>query len=470
MNDQRMETAVRIPPARPSPIRGYTLIESREDDATGRKPGRAVESWTTVRWPFSRPDHDRSREITAVYGIISPRTWGLSRCERPLPGLAEYGLDRDDLENRCFQNTYRWLLNTYDEESGAFFGHYDARTDSFAPPQNVNLIAPWQLIAAYDRYGDAELLAKAVRASDWVEENLVESHPMSLVCGGVRDNIKRTEVWVKYAADYVTLNVGLWERTREERFLRRAFQSAQFILQAEYNDFATRYDDWVQEWSTLGWQSLGRVIECFFMLAQATGERCWIEHAENWGRYGLTLIAPNGCMYLIRNAYYNSDLAADVLRGFTFLYEELGATEFLYGARAFADWHVRTQRADGAWPLTIDRQGNVVANYVGPGDPPNIAIALLRLHKVTGEPSYLDAAIRGIRYSAGRQVIPGSDHPFHDRPRTHWGLWSWDPHYDYTMSGDQSTHYVRGIYFLLDYLASLDDSVWEELLAYTRTR
>lgn len=420
--------------------------------------------------PLPESEYDSSDDNTTlsedwVYGIISPKKWGLPRCDRPIPELAEYGLDRDDLEHRCHENTYKWLLGTFDEAAGAFYGHYDARTDTLSPPQNVNLIAPWQLIAAYDRYGDGDLLVKAARASDWLEENLVESHPMSLVCGGVRDNIKRSEVWVKYATDYVTLNIGLWERNQGERFLRRALQSAQFILQAEFNGFAPKYDDWVQTWSKTGWQSLGRVIECFFMLAQATGDRSWIEHAENWGRYGLTLIAPNGCMYLIRDAYYNSDLAADVLRGLTFLYEELGATEFLYGARAFADWHVRNQRDDGAWSLTIDRHGNVVSNYVGPGDPPNIAIALLRLHKVTGEPGYLLSAIRGIKYSVGRQALPGSDHPYNDRARTHWGLWSWDPYYDYTMSGDQSTHFVRGIYFLLDYLGAADPSVWEDLRA-----
>ncbi len=398
------------------------------------------------------------------YGIISPKEWGLIPCSNPLPGLSAFGLDRDNLEERCYNNTYHWLLGTFDEDAGAFHGYYDARTDTLAPPQNVNLIAPWQLLAAYDRYGDEQLLHKAIRASDWLEENLVESHPMSLVCGGVRDNIKHNELWVKYASDYVTLNLGIWRHTNEARFLRRAKQSAQFILQAEYHHFAPKYDDWVQRWSeTIGWQSLGRVIECFFLLANATGDDTWIEHAENWGRYGISLTAPDGCLYLIHHTYYSSDLAADVLRGFTFLYEELGATEFLYSARAFADWHIRNQRDDGAWMLTLDRHGNIVSDYVGPGDPPNIAIALLRLHQVTGDPSYLLAAIRGIAYSATRQALPGTDAPYNERERTHWGLWSWDPYYDYTMSGDQSTHFVRGIYFLLDYLNTLDSTAWDEL-------
>jgi hypothetical protein len=139
--------------------------------------------------------------------------------------------------------------------------------------------------------------------------------------------------------------------------------------------------------------------------------------------------------------------------------------QFLYGARAFADWHLQHQRADGAWPLTIDRHGNVVSNYVGPGDPANIAIALIRLHSATDEPVYLRSAVRAIRYTLGQQVLPGSDLPYADQPRVLWGLWSWDPPYDYTMSGDQSTHFVRALWFLLDYLGAAGETVWDQLRA-----
>jgi hypothetical protein len=93
---------------------------------------------------------------------------------------------------------------------------------------------------------------------------------------------------------------------------------------------------------------------------------------------------------------------------------------------------------------------------VGPGDIPNIAMALLRLHRATDECRYLAAALKAMRYALTRQVTPGSSHPFADQESVLWGLWSWDPHYDYTMSGDQVTHFTRGLWFTLDYLASLD--------------
>jgi hypothetical protein len=86
---------------------------------------------------------------------------------------------------------------------------------------------------------------------------------------------------------------------------------------------------------------------------------------------------------------------------------------------------------------------------------PNIAVALLRLHSVTEDEAYLKAALRAFRYSLSKQVLPEGDEPYAADPRVQWGFWSWDPYYDYTLSGDQSTHHVRGMMFLLDYVGAL---------------
>ncbi|MCK4450436.1 MAG: hypothetical protein KAX26_07580, partial [Anaerolineae bacterium] len=71
---------------------------------------------------------------------------------------------------------------------------------------------------------------------------------------------------------------------------------------------------------------------------------------------------------------------------------------------------------------------------------------------LTKEEAYWQVAMRAFRYSLSTQAVPGSDHPYLDDPRVLWGFWSWDPYYDYTLSADQSTHHVRGMMFLLDYL------------------
>jgi hypothetical protein len=94
---------------------------------------------------------------------------------------------------------------------------------------------------------------------------------------------------------------------------------------------------------------------------------------------------------------------------------------------------------------------------------PNIAIALLLAHRTVGEAAYVLGAARALRYSLAQQQVPGAGRHYADDPATHWGFWSWDPPYDFTMSADQSTHHVRGYWFFLDYLASLDASTGEEL-------
>ncbi len=391
-----------------------------------------------------------------MYGIISPRDWGLTRAEASqLQAWLGLGIAADEWDERARKATYQWLLRNWQEQEGAFAGHCKIAEGCFESPQLTNLIAPWQLMAAYDRYGDAELLQKAVRAGNWMYTHLVETHPMSVVVGGVRDAWCPEEVWTKFTAEFIILNLGLHTRTQDREYLRRALQSARFLVQAELHDHATKYNLREQRWIGQGWQSFGRVIEAFLLLQETTGDNSWLGRALSWGEYGRNLQAPDGGYYLINGEYYNTDLAADELRALTYLYEQTRLQQFRLAAERFANWHLRMQRADGAWLLTVDRFGNPVSEYVGPGDMPNIAVALLRLHRATGGVRYLAGALKAMRYAISQQVIPGCRHPFADNDNALWGYWSWDPYYDYTMSGDQVTHFARGLWFTIDYLASL---------------
>lgn len=369
--------------------------------------------------------------------------------EEPIAGL---GIASAELERRVRANTYEWLPRQFDEQVGAFRGHYNAAKRSFDVPQTVNLIAPWQLMAAYDRYMDETLLTMARRSAEWLNGNYVVTNPMRIVVGGVRDAVHTEELWTKYTAEFVILNVGLYRRTGEETFLHRALQSGQFLVQATRQGFATRYDEQARAWEHEGWRSFGRIVEAFLELGAATDDPTWEERALRWGQFALSLQAPDGCFYLIDNQYYSSDLAADELRALLFLAEQTKHGAYLDSARRFARWILASQRPDGAWPLIVDRDGNVVTNTVGPGDMPNIGVALLHLHEITGEEQYQQAALRAFRYALANQVLPGSDQPYVDDPRVLWGFWSWDPRYDYTLSADQSTHHVRGMLYLLDML------------------
>jgi hypothetical protein len=278
---------------------------------------------------------------------------------------------------------------------------------------------------------------------------------MSVVIGGVRDGLRSEELWTKFAAEFVISAVGLYRRTGETKYLDRARQSAGFLIQSGRYGFSPKYNEETGKWQDWGWQSFGRVVEAFLELEQAAEEASWEEHALRWGEFGLSLQASDGSFYLIDDDYFNTDIAADELRALIFLYERTGREAYLQSAFRFADWLLTWQREDGAWPLTIDRDGNVVVRTVGPGDVPNVGVALLRLHRVTDDEALLQAALHAFRYSLSKQVMPDSGDPYADDPRVRWGFWSWDPYYDYTLSGDQSTHHVRGMMFLLDYLAAV---------------
>jgi hypothetical protein len=389
-------------------------------------------------------------------GVISPRDWGLPAADSAASDMMpDLGVSTADLEQRIRQNVYGWLPRQFDESVGAFYGFYRAPHRTFEPPQTANLIAPWLSLAAYDRYHDERLLTMARRAADWFYDHFVETHPMSVSTGGVRERLPDGQLWTKFAAEFVLLNAGLHDRTGQAVYLDRARQGLGFLAQSTRHDFAPKYDPLAGRWLALGWQSFGRVIEAFLIMAETMGNPDLEKVAQRWGRLGLSLQAKDGGFYLIDGDYFNTDLAADELRAFVFLYERTRIRKYLKAAERFAAWLLEWQREDGAWPLTIDRDGNVVVPTVGPGDIPNIAISLLRLHHVTGKKRYLRAAASALRYSLTTQVLENSKQPYADDPNVIGGFWSWDPPYDYTLSGDQATHHVRGFMFALDYWNAL---------------
>ena len=391
-------------------------------------------------------------------GIISPQDWGLpvasTASEVPIPGL---GASPAELDRRMRGNLYQWLPRQLDPDASAFYGFYRAPDGYREPPQTANLIVSWQLMAAYDRFADGQFLEQAQRALDFYYRRFVVSHPMSVVAGGARDGVATQEIWTKFSAEFAIGAVGLYRRTGQGAWLERAEQSGRYLLQAARHGFAPKYRLNTGRWGdlTFGWDSWGRAVEACLDLAAATDDASWQSLALRWGEHGLAVQAEDGCFYLIDQEYYNTDLAADELRAMVFLYELTQDECFLQAALRFADWHLAHQRPDGAWAMTLDRDGNVVVPTVGPGDVPNIAIALLRVHHLTGEARYLDAALLAFRYSLSKQVLPGSDEPYADDPNVQWSFWSWDPYYDYSVSGDQSTHHVRGMMFALDYLGRL---------------
>jgi len=393
------------------------------------------------------------------YGIISPQDWNLAANlvdqSRKVKSLT--GFTIDEIDHRIKSNLYQWLPRQFDPENHAFFGFYRATDGYREPPQTVNLIITWELMAAYDRYGDQKFLDLAHQALGFYYQKFIVNHPMSTVRGGARDGVAASEIWTKFSAEFVIGSLGYYERSKSEEWLEHAEQSGRYLLQAARHGFAPKYrldtDRWVG--TAFGWDSWGRVIEACLQLEEVTGNEEWSKLALRWGEHALVIQRENGCFYLINQEYYNTDLAADEIRGLLFLYERFGEQRFLDAGLRFADWHLSHQLINGAWSMTSDNDGNLVVPTIGPGDIPNIAIALLRAHQITGKESYLEAALKAFKYSFSKQVLPASDQLFPNDPNILWGFWSWDPQYDYTVSGDQATHHIRGMMFLLDYLCSL---------------
>jgi len=390
---------------------------------------------------------------------VSPRDWGLSPVQHDASDAFEYrtGLRLDDVDARCRHVIDDWLPHHWDDAVGAFHGYYDPRSKHLEPPQLVNLIAPWLVIAAYDRGHDESLLARAKSAAEWLHSSeLVISHPMSIAVGGVREPGRR-EAWSKYAAEYVLLNLALDVRCEGTTpYRERAVQSGLFLVQAARHDLAVKFHEESGSWDGHGWQAFGRMIEALLALHHATDEEMWRDRAIDVADRALRLQQSDGCFCLINGEYYSSDLAADPIRGLTAAWQETGDEHYLTAALRFADWHIERQRDDGAWIMTVDSDGNVVCPTVGPGDVPNIATAFLMLHDATADERYLESAIEAFRYTMSVQIVPGAGAPYENDPAMQWGFWSWMPHYDFTVSADQATHHVRGLYFLIDYLATLD--------------
>ncbi len=147
-------------------------------------------------------------------GIISPQDWGLpaldASVERDIPAL---GISTSEVNRRIASNLQEWLPRQLDPDSQAFYGFYRAPDGFREPPQTVNLIAAWQLMAAYDRFGESSRLDSARRVLDFYYRKFVVSHPMSTVRGGARDGVAVNEIWTKFSAEFAIGALGYYQRS-----------------------------------------------------------------------------------------------------------------------------------------------------------------------------------------------------------------------------------------------------------------
>ena len=391
------------------------------------------------------------------FTTISPKDWKLSEVsETQKLKVQKYtGFSFDDIIDRAKNATYGFLSNHFNKDAKAVEGHYDPTIKKSQPSNLTNLIAPLQFLAMYDMFGDTDMLEKAKGCADFIYNNVTIWWPMHMWQGGVRDTGEMDgQVWVKYTAEALLMNVAVYTRSKDKEYLRRAKQNATFLKQAQRHGFKFVFDEKNQKWFDNGWKSFGRVVEGFLALYDVTENEKYLERAQAWGDYGLTLQSENGCFYLIDDYFYNTDIAPNEIRGMVYLYKATDKRKYLDSAIKYADWHVEHQREDGGWLLAIDRDDEVVCDVVGPGDPANIGISMLALYDETKEKKYLNSAVKALKYSVKMQAVPGCLYnKYLDDPKVLWGFWSWEPTLDWTLCGDQSVHHVRAMFFIPYYIA-----------------
>lgn len=395
-----------------------------------------------------------------MFETVSPRDWSLkspdSKGRQAVKDLL--GLGYDELVNRSKKAVYEFLQKLYDPEEEALHHYYRADTNYLSEKDNGNFLMAINFLTMYDLFGDQEMLEKAKNCYEWAYRNCTETHPMFTWQGGVRDGFKPNELYVKYTGDAFLTCLSLYQRTKEPEYLRHVRQYHSFLKQSRRNGFCYKFDTNTYQWIEKGfcWQSFGYPICSYLQLFEMMGDEKYLDEALAWGEHALSLQEEDGAFYLIDSEFWNSDLAPVELRSLVFLYEKTGNSKFLDSAKCFADWVVERQNDDGSWPIGIDRDDEICAPIIGPGDTPNIALSLIRLHMNTSMNHYLDASLKAIKYSISMQAVEDGKYPVHlEDPHVKWGFWSWDPLYDYSLSGDQSVHHVRGILFIADYIGSL---------------
>lgn len=395
-----------------------------------------------------------------MHETIIPENWGIKKPDKEgRRKVFKYlGVKYEELEKRWKNAVYKFVVNYFDERVEACHHFYCANNKYLSGLDSGNFLIALNFLTMYDRYDDTEMLNKAEKCFWYAYKNCTDIHPMHSWQGGVKCGEKPWELYVKYTGDAAITAIALYARTKNDRYLFCLKQFHNFFKQARQQGFKFKFNTNTYEWADVGycWRSFGLPLVAYIEMYEITREEKYLKHARAWADYGVSLQADNGCFYLLDNMFWNSDLSAPELRGLTFLYEITGEEKYLNSAIKFADWLIEHQREDGSWPIGIDREDEVCAPNVGPGDAPNVGISLIRLHKVTGEEKYLNSAIRTVKYSIKMQATEGGAYPYYlDDPMVHWGFWSWEPLLDYSLSGDQSVHHIRGMMFIADYLANL---------------
>ncbi len=390
------------------------------------------------------------------FEVITPIGWGLPNTV--VDSKTFFGSSYSELIDRVAMAVYGFVNGLFNEKLGGLHHYYRADKKFLSEMDSGNFLMALNFLVMYDLFQDEQMLKRGEACFAYAMDNYCENRPMAFWQGGVRDGYRPQELWVKYTGDAFLTALALWKRTKQTKYWGEIRKFHNFLKRAREAGFQYTFGTETYAWRNTGnvWRSFGFPVTAYLELHEQTGNDSYVDEAVRWGDHGVSLQSDNGAFYLLDGEFWNSDLTAPELRGLVFLWEVTGDHRYLDAAKRFADWLIAYQRDDGAWPLGIDRTGEVCVETIGPGDMPNIAISLIRLHAATKNEKYLEAAIAAVHYGLSMQAHENGKYPlFLDDSHVRGGFWSWEPLHDYSLSGDQSIHHIRGILFLASYLANV---------------
>lgn len=270
-----------------------------------------------------------------------------------------------------------------------------------AYPETTGYIIP-TFLAYGRRTNDATFRNRALRMADW-EANV--QMPSGAVQGGVigvppTPAIFNTgQVLFGWAAAY--------RETGNARFLDAARRAADFLVDAMDEDGGWRRHGSLYARSGVNVydaRSAWGLLEASLVTEQATHREAAVRNLD----FTLTRQEPNGWFAeccLDDDAHPLLHTLAYTMEGLLEAGVVLDAPRFIAGARRTADALLALQRPDGSLAGRFDRTWQPAVQWSCLTGDAQTAIVWLRLHELTHEARYADAAMRLITYLCGTQDL-----------------------------------------------------------------
>lgn len=177
----------------------------------------------------------------------------------------------------------------------------------------------------------------------------------------------------------------------------------------------------IHGWGASYPETTGYIIPTFLACAAPLGDASLEDRAFRAGNWLLGIQRPDGGWQGGRvdesrpSVVFNT---AQVMRGLMALFERSKDTSFLDAAIRAANWITAVQNVDGSWSThNFLGTARVYDTYV--------AAPVLRLHRITGDERYREAAMRNLAFVLGKRTANGwfadcdNTIAHNDRPITH---------------------------------------------------